>query len=432
MLAVYALLGLVPHFDTAWAQSARNLGMGGVLLPDNTASLYNPAYAAPDFGEATVLPLPLGIISALPLLDFSDGIEVLGLLEQGTHPGSLMLGLPELPTEVSLSVFEGENGELVAALHFAGGAPLRLDTPTTNYRRSLSLPLNFSLGVMSLSVRPYAVLDAHLSTNEALLDLFDKGSNTGELAASASAEAGLAFDFMLAEDFFPHDPEVGLYLGTRVAPYLGFARTEATGAAEAFANIPTLEQISASYEYDLNYFVSNALGYGINGDLGLALRLGQISTGQLDLGLSLSGVGVGVWQGTSVTAAGSGGLGKPSVQESTSTTPERRTTISPYASLIANSSYRFGLSSGAILMLAGDATYTAGGWLTHLGTEVALALDTNSAVMLRGGVGYEDRLHLGVGLGLETPALTYDLALYAYQAAFTTQASYGVAFSLTF
>ena len=83
-------------------------------------------------------------------------------------------------------------------------------------------------------------------------------------------------------------------------------------------------------------------------------------------------------------------------------------------------------------MLAGDATYTAGRWLTHLGTEVALALDTNSAVMLRGGVGYEDRLHLGVGLGLETPALTYDLALYAYQATFTTQASYGVAFSLTF
>lgn len=65
-LAVYALLGVVPHFDTAWAQSARNLGMGGVLVPDDTASLHNPAYAAPDFGEATVLPLPLGIISASP------------------------------------------------------------------------------------------------------------------------------------------------------------------------------------------------------------------------------------------------------------------------------------------------------------------------------------------------------------------------------
>lgn len=142
---------------------------------------------------------------------------------------------------MSLSVFEGENGELVAALHFAGGAPLRLDTPLSNYRRFLSLPLNFSLGVMSLGVRPYAVLDAHLSTSEALLDLFDKGSNMVELAASASAEAGLAFDFMLAADFFPYDPEVDLYLGTRVAPYLGFARAEATGATKAFANIPTLE-----------------------------------------------------------------------------------------------------------------------------------------------------------------------------------------------
>ncbi len=429
-----ALIALAYGAGLCHAQSARNLGMGGVGVPDETASLRNPAYAASEFVNRTVLPLPLGGINLIPFTNFIQGIEAAALFEQGTHLSSAVLNLPQAPELVELAIFAEDMGVVLAAIDIEGGSPLRLDTSGFHHQSELNLPVDVRFDFASLGLRPFGYLNTVLTTNEGFRDLFADGSTEAALDVAGEAGAGLALDLTLAEDFFPDVSGLGVFVGTRFSPYLGLAHATVSGSGSTRVAIDgsNLAGAEAAYNYDLTYFLSSGLGYGFTSDLGLAIRLGETRADHADFGIGVSGLGVGVWQGLETHAEGTGILTEGTSQEAPIAKATRSIAVSPTARMTLNFGYTFAASPASAVLLAADASLSRGLLSAHLGSELATDIGPDLSLALRGGAGYENGGVFGAGIGLTTGTTAFDLALHAYPGVFTREQLYGLALTITF
>jgi hypothetical protein len=417
------------------AQSARNLGMGGVIVPDETAGLYNPAYSASEFENRTVLPLPLGGINLIPQLNFSNGIEGLAIFEQGTHLSSYLLNPPQSPELIEVDIFFGENmGALLGAVEVEGGSPLRLTSKAFQTHSTLNLPVDFRFGSTTFGLRPFGYLSTFLATDDGFRNIFAGGSTAAALEFTGEATAGLSFDATMAEDFFPDNLALGLFLGARLSPYLGVAHAAASGEASAEVAVEGRDLINAeaAYSYELTYFISNGFGYGFTSDLGLALRIGESEEDHLDLGIGVNGLGAGKWPGVETTYSGTGVLSEEIIQKEPTKRVTSRVTVSPTASMTANVGYTFGPSPTTTVVLAADASLGQSQLAIHLGGDLIFPINTELSLSLRGGGGFDDGTVLGLGVGLLTGNTSFDLALHSYPSDFTDERLLGFALTVTF
>ncbi len=451
---VKRLLGLIVHSSTllllvssaSLAQGARSLGMGGVLLPDSAASSYNPAYAAAPLGAHTTLELPLGVFNLIGLArDFDTssplGTNVFGLVDQATHLGTLIFRLPQTPTleTIIVDVVLNDDGTPKVKLDLEGTAASVLEFGVTRYGTELAAPINFGGGALRIGVRPYVTVNGFYTPDADLRKLFGEGTTQGGLDFGGAAEAGVALDIIYAGSVPTGDPNVAVYLGFRGAPYLGLFRADTSGNANLAVTGSGLDDVEASYSYELNTFVSTGLGFGIAGDLGVAVTSRDPSGGTFSFGVGLRNLGFGIWNGnennTSATVALTTSDGETPAQETpvTSETAQvRRTTFSPNFGLVVNGGYQFQAAPFTTVLVAADLGLEKGVFFGHLGGEAMFGLDDVVAIPVRAGLGFENGFVFGLGTGINVSGVSFDIALSFHRAPFNTQQSIGLAASLSF
>jgi len=435
LLAVFLIILL----SFASAQGVRSLGMGGVVLPGPWATTYNPAYAAypaSTYGPVGGVGLPLGLInlavrpSISPVYYFTDfetfqnNFDFISFLDQLTHPYEFIINPPRSPDEIvfhidadGISVTDDNGNPLNLdyqqySSSGSGGATelplkepfLEIPIPTTvpGFRASVGAYVN--AGGFSITPSDNLVTDLANGSLQA--------STTYTITTTAAAEAGLTGNVSFAIPL-PAIPgfEGRVYAGGQIDGFYGlfYDDTKVTATTTTDENgIPG--DVTYSSETFLVY-PGNGSGYGGRLDFGLAVDY-QSAT----FGLGIRNLyGYERWTGTLRTTDSSG---------NTSETNQVVVNSEFNPSVFVNGAYTQPLDEGTMLYGA-DVGYFAGSFTAHAGMEYQLSI-----FRVRGGLGYEDGLKVGVGGGAALPHVAIDLALTSHQAPFTGQAVYGVAASL--
>lgn len=422
----------------AWAGGPRSLALGGVTLPGAEAAGRNPAYAARElagpFGAS--LALPVGALNALvqPRLDpTSDSFDLLTVLEQASHLGTFVLAPATSPDEVTFRVAAGPT----LTIETVGGSTLALERDArlaVGYE--VDLPLALPLGPVVVGVRPFGRLSARVEGDEAFEQLFGQGASAATLEGGGEAEAGVALDVAFATRLpVPQSAFPGrLYVGARGAPFVGLARAEATATATVAAVENASGETEATYSYAGETFLASVaegqLGYGIEADVGAAAAV-PVDGGEAHVGLSLRGLGVETWSGTTQTFAGASD-GSSSTGPAT---PATRTLFAEDLSVFANAAYRADRASLPMVLSAlqvgADVEVGGTGTRLHAGVEAGFGLGP-ATLWARGGAGLDDGLVAGVGTGVSMVGVGLDLALHTFRSPLTTHQAFGVAAGLRF
>jgi hypothetical protein len=204
-----------------------------------------------------------------------------------------------------------------------------------------------------------------------------------------------------------------LYLGTQLQGFYGLLYADAALTAETTTDAsgapgPVGYATNAFYLYP-----GNGQGYGVQLDLGLVLDYAE---GTYGLGVR-NLVGYQRWQGHRRITDTTGTV--------TSDAPETLTLAGFQPDVYANAAYLQPLEGPGDVLLGADLGYAGGRVRGHLGAEYRLGV-----VRLRGGLGYDDGLKLGLGACFELGPVRTDLALTRHTAPFTGQAVFGLAASL--
>jgi len=435
----------------ASAQDARSLAMGGVVLPDRSASVHNPAYAASLRGGPTnTFPVPIGLLNLLVNEKLKIGNEVvrgdgttvttfdiLAAIDQASYLNTFIFNLPSSPTDINLLVDRDANGEPVARLDFGGGSNISLDS--VNYGNDYALPFSAAAGPMRIGLRPYTFVNGSAVPDTDFAKLFTTGTASGTVNLGVAAEAGVTLDVFYATKL-PDAMLVGtdveganIYLGVRGAPFFGFAKADASGSATVEVN-PDGE--TASYDVDGTAFVSaigvSGFGYGVVADVGAAADI-PVDGAIFSVGLGLRNLGFGIWSGQEYTVSGSSE--DDDVVTFSDPVSATRSFVAPNFGLTLNGAYSL---DGANLpplinsvIIASDVGFGASGFGVHLGAESVFGFESVT-LAARAGLGYDDGFKLGIGAGLGFGSGSLDFALASHRAPFTTHQSFGIAASIGF
>ncbi len=422
----------------AFAQSVREVGMGGVSLPGPGSSWANPAYAAaPARFDRGTWSVPLGLLGLLlpdrsPLYYFAapdafySSFDLLSFYDQIAHLDAFLINPARSPAEVVLKVSQGEGGELEFRLEDGEGHPIRLGaakdlapprplglTPPPFLNLPFSLGQGFAgevglfAGVDRLSLAPDAKLAALLAGGS--LAPNETYTLTAEGAASAGVSLGFAFSQAL-----PPLPEVPgtLFVGARGEGFLGLARFESevtTSFTTDASGKPAETRTSTRLFYS---YLGQGIGYGVRLDLGLAYA---DASGVYGLGVR-NLASFARWQGIERVDDDGGSTEQPRTETFAGLAP---------AFYLSGAGY-VPLEQGEKLLVAADLAYD-GAISGHLGVEYPI-----QNLALRAGIGYEAGLKLGLGLGLDLAALKLDLALTSHTAPLTGGQVFGVTAAVGF
>lgn len=423
--------------------------MGGVALPGPDQAGANPAYAAfPKGWGKEGFQVPVGLLRFLPsfaetspftyLTDpnaFRERFDLLSFYDQATHLGSFLLNPARSPDEVvfrvsagGLQITDGQGNSLLPSFQ-VGQDPSKpqalIPAPW--------LPLSLQLGPGTyLTVGPFmGSQGVRISPSRELAQTLAGGSLDpckGSTPSPCVLEAGGSFaaGLSLALGFSTPLPEVpGLgrvYLGVRGEGFYGLGYVEATAEARPTFD-PNGNVDGASYKtrYFLSYpaYLEGSLGlggggtgYGLRGDVGVA-----VDGGQWAFGLGVQNLlGYSQWSGVEVTVENGTETRTPATRQSSFAAPV----------FFLNGAYRTPLEVGSLL-LAADARFGATTPAFHLGVEYSLGL-----AALRAGVGLEGGLRFGLGAGFNLEALSLDLALTTHEAPLVGGTVYGIAMALRF
>ena len=274
-------------------------------------------------------------------------------------------------------------------------------------------------------------LDADLS------GLFRSGASGGMLGATLGAEAGVALEvsggFPLPIPASPSFPG-RLYLGGRVAPFIGLAKVEGdlTGTVATELSGDTVE-VTYSYQGDLfvSSVTSGQVGFGASADLGVVAAL-DLPEGAATFGVAVRNLGVEWWPGTSFTLSGDESGDDPLGSGVTTSRLFAVDGLSLTASAgiaLSPETLRTPLLQG--LLVAADVDTNFGYAEGHLGVEAAFAAFP-SVVFARAGIGFENGFVFGIGSGVAIAGIGFDVALHGYRSPFTSRQALGVAASLVF
>ncbi len=432
----YVIFSLLLFLGLVQAQDSRSIAMGGVLLPDRSATAINPAYSAEGIaGQAYALPLPFGALNALTQESFnpsSSSLDVLPIFDQLSNLSSYIINLPASPTEHTLKISANEAGQAVVSYDNTGGSDLLVGLSDIGYGVDYAIPINFAAGPIRVGLRPYVFLNTVVSPDAELAKVFASGANHGGATANVKGEAGVSLDVFYAtklpnELFGESNYKGDIYVGVRAAPFIGLARVDGTGTGQ----IEATDINNISFDYQADGFVSSVatgqLGYGFVTDLGVATSL-PFNDGQADFGLSISNLGLSFWSGDSYSLTGGSNAGAAF----SNPVAETKVYFSPNLGVRANGAYSTELAPDIDMMVAADAGYAVGGFETHLGTETLFDLGNNMNVAARAGIGYENGLNFGIGSGFMYSGFSFDLALTSHIAPFTSHRSYGLTTSIGF
>lgn len=433
LLAVLILLS-----GLALGQGVRSLGMGGVTLPGPWAAVNNPAYAAypaDAYGPIGGVSLPLGLInlalrpSISPLYYFTDfdtfqnNFDFIAFLDQATRPYELIINPPYSPDEVvfhvsadGVSITDGDGNPLQLSYSSgrSGAAGLPLPQPF------LEIPIPTGLSGLSISIGAYASaggfgLDPSSDLAADLASGSLQANTTYSLAASAAAEAGLTGHLSFATPL-PSLPgfDGRIYVGGQLEGFYGLIYDDTKVTA---ATTTDSDGIPGPIEYSSQVFYAYpgiGSGYGGRIDFGVAA---DYQSGTFGLGIR-NLFGYEQWTGKLRTSDASGNV---------SETYKTITTAAFDPAVYLNGAYVQELDTGDVVLYGADVGYASGSVTAHAGLEYQ-----KSIFRLRGGLGYEDGLKLGLGGGLLLPHFSFDAAITSHQAPFTGQLVFGLAASLGF
>ncbi len=435
------LLGAV---SLGQAQGVRSLGMGGLVLPGPEAASRNPAYAAYPSRYQEGWPVPVGLLRFLPSFPdtspftyftdrqtFKTGFDALSFYDQLTHLDSFLLNPARSPDEVvfriradRLEITDGQGNPLTPSFGLGATTP----EPTALYPDPLfwipfwsegDLYFRFGpfLGVEGIQVSPSPELARALAGGS--LDACKQTPSPCALSATAKASSGLALALGWATAL-PELPGVGqLYVGLRGEGFYGLGYGEVNAEAR-----PVFDQDGnpTGVDYRVGGFYSIAYapegsglfpgrGYGLRGDVGVVLDLGQAT-----LGLGVQNLlSLVTWEGYEFTLDQNGNMAQ---------TPAKRQGNLVEPSVFLNGAYYF---KDFPLVVGADATFGSVAPSFHLGAEYALG-----PALLRAGVGYEGGFRFGVGAGVELGGLGLDLALTRHEAPLVGGDVYGIAMAVRF
>lgn len=416
----------------AFAQDVRSLGMGGVLVPGPGAAERNPAYAAVPGRGGNSIPIPFGVIATLVGTDWdpaSTSFDALTLIDRLSHLDRFVLNPATDPDDIAFRV--DESG---LSIDVTGGSPLRLAQPS-RFGSSFGVPIGASLGPVRLAVRPYVLASGTFAPGPGLARALAGGAESVSARVTADAEAGVAVDVMGSLPL-PFPPEVlgggAAYAGGRVSAKLGLARAAFDGhvMVEATKDGAGAYTGSTHTTYDATLaeggVLGDGLGYGVDGDLGFVV-VTPSETGTLTLGFAVENLGVMIWN---VNRTGYSGDGT----DLTTTDLGSRRLVDVSRALRVGGNLALELDpdqigvAGMGLLLAADAGYALdAGANAHFGVEA-----TFGPIAARAGVGLEDGVQLGLGAGIRTGGVAFDVALSSHRSPFTLHQAYGLSAGVSF
>ncbi len=425
---------LVLGLGLVQAQGVRGLGMGGLVLPGPEAAGRNPAYAAypSRFGKAGGA-LPLGLLRYLPVFSdtspftyytdpqaFAARFDVLAFYDQFAHLDTFLLNPARSPEEVvfriradRLEITDGQGNPLNLSFAFGATGP----GPTLLLPELFWIPLwsgkeaylrlGYLYGIESVGVAPSPELAQALSGED--LEACRQDPSPCVLSATVRAGSGAALDLGWAAPLPGQPLGVGrVYVGVRGQGFYGLG-TELTAKAR-----PLFDENGNPMGVDLGaegFFVVPARMYGLRGDVGVVWDLGPAT-----LGLGVQNLlGLVVWEGENYFIIDRNGFSGGFLRRSGG----------PFApAFFLNGAYRF---EDLGLLVGADASFGSVAPSAHLGAEYALG-----TTLLRAGVGYEEGLRFGLGVGLELGGWGLDLALTRHEAPLVGGGVYGIAMAVRF
>ncbi len=439
VVRLLALLFLF-SFPFSFANSVRNAGLGGTILPGPSAAAYNPAYAAmPDPFPREAWSVPVGLLGFLlpdrsPLYYFIDpntfisSFDLLSAFDQLTHLDSFLINPAKSPDEVRISI--DASG---ITLTDGQGNPINLNffgtqSNSTRESRSILTPsplLQFPLSTdpnFSIDLGIFAGLnDFGINPNSnlisAILNQSLQADATYTLEASATASAGVNLDFTYAGALPVPLPLGGeIYLGARGRTFLGLAYADAKTTVEVTTDNNGLP--NGSTQTTDAFYVVPGQGYGYGGqvDAGVAIKLAGAVVGFGVTNL----MNMATWQGQQQTFNGT---------TPTSTPVAKTLTFTGSApQYFVNGAVPLPLGPMGSILVAADASLDASGTTNaHAGIEYDLG-----PMVLRGGVGLENGTRFGLGAGFDLGGSTIDLALTTHSAPISGETVYGIAMSVGF
>lgn len=431
-LLAAALLAAALAAHRASAQDARELGMGGVTVAGPGAAAINPAFAAVPGRRGGSLILPLGALSAVTR-DYwnpsSPGFDALSTLDQASALELYLLDPAVSPDRVTVGM--AANG---LGVSFQGGSRMRLAAPAT-FDTGLELPLGGTVGPFQLDVRPFATLHARFTPGQDLQRVFASGSTSASGTFSADAVAGVALDLGAALPL-PVPPAVldgaRLFAGARVSGVAGLARAAVFVQGQARAEQDSSGAYTGKVDYSYDGTVSEGgltngtIGYGAETALGLAATA-PAGPGRITAGVSVRHLGVMVWTVDRTRIQGNqSGSSNKDLGSAREVDLARHVDVAADVTLDVPAG-RLGVPGMGLTVAADGNLDLTGGFALHAGTEARFG-----PFALRAGAGYQDGLRLGVGAGLRTGPVGFDVALTSHRSPLTDHRAYGIAASLAF
>jgi len=426
----------------ATAQNARVNAMGGVLLPDRSSAVVNPAYTATGTsGPIFELPLPVGALNLMQdsFNPSSNAFDILPIFDQLNSLDTYIFNLPSSPDVIDVSLTGDEQGAASIALGIEGGSDLLFGLADLGYGVDFSLPIIIPAGPVSVGARPYAFVNGVVSPDANMQQIFAGGTNEGGLTANVVGEAGVTLDvFYAAEvpvELFGESAssfDGDIYFGVRGAPFIGLARID--GSGQGLARVDTSNGIT-NLEADLSYsgegFLSSVatgqIGYGAVADFGIATAI-PVDNATASFGFGVTNMGLAVWSGSEYQLSGD----QTNLVNLSTPTETSRVYFSPNFGVHVNGAYDMNVAPLINILIAADAGYALGSFQTHLGSEALFGIDENFSIAARAGVGFENGFNFALGTGVNMPGVSLDLALTSHIAPFTSHRSFGVTTSLGF
>ncbi|WP_189005431.1 hypothetical protein [Deinococcus roseus] len=388
------------------AQNLRQLGMGGVLLPESNVHYSNPAlYGFDRYDLDTGYGLPLGLLQLYRLQQqASTGSTDLLFFDALFHPleWNFSVGGPQLVPN------NGSSGSRIttwaegwnASQHSQTLIPFDLDFQwNPNWHLEVTPVIGFRASDITYSDNYSSVSEGGpLQPNQ----VYTSSANAGY---RMTLDAGLTYNQLLSEQ-----PGLKLYGGVRNRLSVGLLRFEGSFQDKTVTG-PDGERVDALSSNHSEFFAAVdplRAGYGTHLDAGLVADLGDLT-----LGFGVRNLlQYEVWPGSR------------SVSDNGKSTTTASTLMEPFfapevllnaATLIPDGENK--------LIVGADTTFGVGQDLgVHLGAEYQ-----GGNLQYRAGLGFEKGFQLGLGLGADLGDFQLDFALTGHQAEITRQFVVGVA-----
>jgi hypothetical protein len=400
-LGVAVLLVLA---GAAHAEGARSQALAGTSIPGRDAGT-NPVYLAlPGPAAGFELALPLGALQYL-VSDWANPslatFDTLPLLNQLTDLSSFLLRAPRSP-----EVF-GVRFSADGLTFSADGQPFTLPA-SLSLAEYLELPVRFSVAPqLQLGLRPYLSLRASGSQSGGVTVADEALEANLAFAARGAVEAGVAIEAAAAMLLEPLSEAGPSAVGGRLGVLIGLAYAGAEGGGELAAALGGDSDLEFEVEgvLQLGGLLAEGVGVGFSLDLGFVTVV-DTEFGPLTIELLAERLGATWWSVDQTTFSVDAGLDEGST-ERVSVMTLAPFSVSLGAALPVHGLLGLNLSEGDEAIVAVNLGYAlATGVRASIATEIGF-----EALTVRTGVGYDNGLRAGVGLGFDAGPVGADVAL---------------------